>query len=109
MLLLITLALVATYIWFLYTRRMATLSATRYTAKASLSIVKQTARTIKLEADIAKLENDLADKTIDSKDRAIARDAIRDVADLFDSVGIDKEYYTSRKARLQELKSELAK
>jgi hypothetical protein len=108
MLTLILIALVAGYAWFFYTDRMNTLKATKYMAKATGKTIKTTAQTIKLEADIVKLENEVADLTIESKDREVARDAIKDVDELFTSIGIDKEFRVSRANRLKELKSQIA-
>lgn len=87
---------------------MNTLTTTRYMLKATAATIKATAKTVKQEADIAKYSNEVADLTIDSKDRAISRDAIKDVEELFTSVGIDKDFKQSRAAILNNLKAEIA-
>lgn len=106
---LILIAIVATYVWFWYTDRSATMKATGHIAAATGMSIKEIVRSTKEEADIAKLRNQVADKHGRVHAFGGRKAGIVTAKEFMDSVGINTEYHDNNKAIIAELKAELAK
>ncbi len=107
MLTLILIALVILFIWFYYTDRRNTVTATKTIVGTVGHSIKSTIAIAKAEADIAKTNNEIADTETDRLEHFAERNAKRIVDELFEDIGAGKEFRASQAARLQEAKDRL--
>lgn len=104
---LIIIALVATYVWFWYTDRRNTVTATK-TVTSTIGLgIKEVFSAVKVEADIAKIDNERLNYETDRLARFAERNAERIVKETLEDLGLGNDFKVNQANRLAEAKARL--
>lgn len=104
---LILITLVLTFVWFFYTDRRNTVTATKTSLGLVGHSIKEGYTMAKTEADIAKVHNDIANLESDRLEKFADRNAKRIITQAYEDLGLGKEFKTSQQSRLEEIKGRL--